>query len=87
MFGGLPPLWRLSVQTDVGSPPELPVDLLLKIRSYLEKPRSFEGLQNITKWCAHSREACDEKLYYEVVTKCIGVSPKVAVPEIPLPLP
>ena len=85
MFGGLPPLWRLSVQTDVGSLPELSVDLLLKIRSYIAAPRSFEELQTITKWCGCNSDACDEKLYYEVVIKYIGVFPKVAVPEIPLP--
>lgn len=85
MFGGLPPLWRLSVQTDVGGLPELSMDLLLKIRSFIAAPRSFEELQTITKWCGCNSDVCDEKLYYDVVINYIGVFPKVTVPEIPLP--
>ena len=67
-----------------GRLPVLPVELQVKIRSYLtEAPRSFEKLKAIANWCAQSKEACDESVYYEVVTKCIGVPPKVDVPRVP----
>jgi hypothetical protein len=57
-----------------GTNPTLPDELLLKIRSYLtEKPYSYEKLVAIINWCAHSKRACDESVYHEVVTMCIGV--------------
>ena len=95
MRGGLPPLWRLSVQTGVRgkhNKVELPPDVLRHIISYLEvKPFSLEQLEGLINWCAAQSISkggkCHEDFYYKVVTKCMSVPPTVRVPLAPCAFP